>query len=106
MTNPIFQEIEDAVKEIARDIDPNVQTLTKYGGTVFAPDPSDPKKIVGGVFSYKDHVSVEFSEGAGFDDPDGHLEGGGKARRHVKLRSLGDIAGKTVKAFLEQALAR
>ncbi len=106
MTQPLFDEIADAVKELVVDLDPDTRILPKYGGEVFAPDPDAPKAIVGGVFIYKDHVSVEFSEGAGLDDPNGHLEGGGKARRHVKLRSLTDIEAKTVRAFLKQALER
>ncbi|WP_224824578.1 DUF1801 domain-containing protein [Cognatishimia sp. MH4019] len=106
MSHSPFDEITDAVKEIVLQIDADTQILPKYGGEVFAPDPDTPKAIVGGVFAYKDHVSVEFSEGASFDDPHGHLEGGGKARRHVKLRSLEDVEAKTVRAFLEQAFER
>lgn len=105
MTNPAFKDIEDAIKEIAIDIDPDVQFIAKYGGEVFAPDPDDPKKIVGGVFAYKDHVSVEFSNGADFDDPNGHLEGGGKARRHLKLRALADVNIKNARFYLNQALS-
>ncbi|MEL7213351.1 MAG: DUF1801 domain-containing protein [Pseudomonadota bacterium] len=105
MIPPELQEIEEAVKEMVAEIDPDTQLLPKYGGDVFAPDPDAPKDIVGGIFAYKDHVSVEFSNGARFEDPDGHLEGKGKARRHVKLRSLADIENKTLRAFLKQALA-
>lgn len=50
-------------------------------------------------------MSFEFSHGAGFADLHEHLEGKGKARRHVKLRDVGDIAGKDVAGFLAQAVA-
>jgi len=38
-------------------------------------------------------------------DPKGFLEGGGKARRHVKLRSVADIGAKGCADFLAQAVA-
>lgn len=95
--------ITAAVKTLASAIEPNVSFEAKYGGEVMVPDPEQPKAFVGGVFAYKDHVSVEFSNGAGFSDPKGYLEGKGKARRHVKLRALADIEGKDLSGFLRQA---
>ena len=38
------------------------------------------------VGAYKGHVSVGFFHGADLPDPNGLLEGAGKAMRHVKLR--------------------
>jgi hypothetical protein len=61
--------------------------------------------LLGGVFAYKGHVSVAFSHGAGFQDPGGCLKGKGKARRHVKLRALGDREAKDVAGFLRQAFS-
>ncbi|MBY4894654.1 DUF1801 domain-containing protein [Rhodobacteraceae bacterium N5(2021)] len=98
-------DIAAAVKALATQIAPGVGFDPKYGGEVMVPDPAQPKAFVGGVFIYKDHVSVEFSEGASLRDPGGHLEGKGKARRHVKLRTFGDIDGKDLAGFLRQALA-
>ncbi|WP_224817166.1 DUF1801 domain-containing protein [Hasllibacter sp. MH4015] len=99
------EAIKGKVKGIAADLAPGSGFVPKYGGEALAPDPGDPKTFVAGVFAYKDHVSVEFSEGADFDDPNGHLEGGGKRRRHVKLRDVDGVAGKDVRQFLAQALA-
>ncbi|MEM9780308.1 MAG: DUF1801 domain-containing protein, partial [Pseudomonadota bacterium] len=70
-----IKAIETAIKALVTQIAPEARFLPKYGGKVFAPDPTDDRSIVGGVFAYKDHVSVEFSQGATFDDPEGHLEG-------------------------------
>lgn len=53
----------------------------------------------------KAHVSLEFSKGAFFDDPVGQLEGTGKHRRHLKLRTVGDVDAKGTKALLKQAFA-
>jgi hypothetical protein len=70
-----------------------------------ANDPDDDGKFVVGLFTYKDHKSLEFSEGVAFDDPAGHLEGKGKRRRHLKLYSVEDVTAKDAGFFLKQALA-
>lgn len=99
-----LSDIADSVKVLAQTLAPDVTFQAKYGGEVMVPDPDMPKAFVGGVFVYKDHVSVEFSQGATFDDPGGHLDGKGKARRHVKLHALSDIDGKALASYLRQAL--
>ena len=71
----------------------------KYGGILFVSDVQ-----FGGVFAYREHVSVEFSHGAKIVDKGPHLEGGGKGRRHIKLRAVGDITAKKLAAYLPQAL--
>lgn len=53
----------------------------KYGGVVYLAD----KTLVGGIFVYKNHISIEFSNGAQLPDPSGVLEGNGKLRRHIKI---------------------
>lgn len=105
MDEATAQDITRAVKEIIDQIAPETGYVGKYGGEVFVLDPSDDKAFFGGVFTYKDHVSVEFSNGASFDDPHGHLEGGGKQRRHLKLRTPVDVAEKDFATFLKQAIA-
>lgn len=71
----------------------------KYGGILFSSDVA-----FAGVFAYREHVSVEFSHGAMIADTDGFLEGAGKGRRHIKLRSVGDIKAKKLAAYLPLAL--
>ncbi len=68
----------------------------KYGGILFSGDGVQ----FGGVFAYTAHVSVEFSQGAAIDDPFGLLEGSGKGRRHLKLRSVKDIETKQLAKYL------
>lgn len=98
------EEIADAVKEIVDQIDPDVRYVPKYGGEVLVLDPDDDNKFVGGIFSYKSHVSLEFSEGASFDDPNARLEGKGKFRRHLKFENVDDVNAKDTRGFLKQAL--
>lgn len=72
----------------------------KYGGVLFSAEGT----WFGGVFAYKEHVSVEFARGADIVDTFGHLEGSGKGRRHLKLRSLSDIQDKQLARYLPLAL--
>lgn len=71
----------------------------KYGGIVFLKE----KELIGGIFVYREHVSVEFSQGASFADPGSILEGKGKYRRHIKLHDPEDILEKKVESFIAQA---
>jgi hypothetical protein len=79
--------------------DTNVTEEIKYGGVLFSKG-----KPFGGVFPYAQHVSMEFSHGAEFDDPEKLLEGSGKFRRHLKFALDIQVDEDLVKFFLKQAL--
>ncbi|MFC3187736.1 DUF1801 domain-containing protein [Shewanella intestini] len=81
-----------ANKELVEDI--------KYGGLVF----NASNGLIGGIYIYKEHISVEFSNGASFFDKDSILEGKGKKRRHLKIYTDEDIALKKVEYFVSQAV--
>jgi len=98
------EAIDAAIRLIVADLAPDARYLPKYGGVVIAPDP-DSDQFVGGLFVYGEHVSLEFSQGARFADPQGHLEGKGKMRRHLKFRHPEDVAARDARGFLQQALA-
>lgn len=100
LVSPERYELVCAIQKLFNQADPNVTGGVKYGGLTF----STSKGLVGGIFSYKEHVSIEFSDGADFPDPGGVLEGGGKRRRHIKLRSLNDINNKSVVTYVREAL--
>jgi hypothetical protein len=52
-------------------------------------------------------VNVQLADGAALADPAGIVEGTGKRIRHVKCRSLGDIARPALRTLLvEQAALR
>lgn len=67
----------------------------KYGGILFAAG-----KPFCGIFSYANHVSLEFSAGAALPDKHKVLEGDGKLRRHIKLATIQDIESKHVRDYL------
>jgi|SRR5690554_185362 len=78
---------------------PDLEEGIKYGGLVF----SRGGKLVGGIYVYKNHLSIEFSQGANFEDPDSLLEGSGKFRRHLKYTCDQDIQANQSEAFIKQA---
>ncbi len=80
-----------ANKDLVEDI--------KYGGLVF----NLSNSLLGGIFPYKKHISIEFSNGSDFIDIDSILDGGGKKRRHLKIFTADDIAHKNSDYFINQA---
>ena len=98
--DPERHALVEAVRTVVRATLPDVTEEVKYGGILFA-SAGEP---FSGVFAYKGHVSVEFSDGAHIDDPYGHLQGKGKGRRHLKLHEAGDIAEQMLAAYLPLAL--
>lgn len=89
----------ESVRKLVRKTIPSVTEEVKYGGILFASEVQ-----FCGVFAYKQHVSVEFSSGAKIADTLGHLEGGGKGRRHIKLHAAADIKTKELAHYLPLAL--
>lgn len=97
--------IREALIEYLVTRAPEANLRSMYGGTVFELEPGNFKSQIGGVFVYKGHLSLEFSEGASFDDIWGVLEGSGKHRRHIKLRAFTDIDAKHCHHFMDAAIA-
>lgn len=93
-------EVLDRLRRIVFEYYPKVEERMMYGGIIFS-----LKEDFGGVFVYKNHVSFEFSYGYKLNDPGQLLEGGGKYRRHVKIKSLADIETKKVDFFVMQIKA-
>ena len=57
-----------------------------------------------GIFSYKNHITFEFSNGYLFDDPKNILEWTGKFRRNIKIKEIKDIKEKDVEFFVKQVI--
>lgn len=98
--NPDFAEIIHRVREIFLDHNSSLQQGIKYGGLVFSLNGD----LLGGIFAYKKHLSIEFSNGASFTDPSSILEGKGNNRRHLKLSTMSDIDTKNASFFIKQAV--
>lgn len=89
--------LEEALIAFVKKTLPKATSKPKYGGTMFAD--GDGMEF-SGVFRYKAHVSVEFSQGHALKDPGGLLTGSGKLRRHLKCRPGEEIPYDQLKAWL------
>ena len=55
---------------------------------------------------YRQHVNLMFPRGVDLKDPEGVLEGSGKAMRHVKMRAPADVDQPGVRRLIAQAKQR
>lgn len=94
----MFTRLRQYFKRHGADLDEGI----KYGGLVF----SRNNRLVGGIYVYKKHLSVEFSHGAEFSDPKKLLQGGGKFRRHIKFFEEKDITENEAETFIRLACNR
>ena len=79
---------------------PDLEEIFKYGGLAYLKN----GKLVGGIFVFTNHVTVEFSQGILLDDPYGNLQGTGKYRRHIKFTSVDQVETSHIKDYLEQTV--
>ncbi|WJV25613.1 MULTISPECIES: DUF1801 domain-containing protein [Pseudomonas] len=99
LTRMTMLEIVQLVRVTVKGTAGTFSETVKYGGIMFS-----RVKPFCGVFAYQEHVAVEFAQGFAFTDPHGVLEGGGKYRRHIKLRSVADVCKKHLEHYVSQAV--
>lgn len=92
-------ELVQALRKLILGFGDAIAEEVKYGGLLFSAG-----KPFCGVFSYANHVSLEFSAGAALPDKHKMLEGDGKMRRHIKLSTIQDIDSKHVRDYIALAL--
>jgi hypothetical protein len=93
-------ELIETIRKIFLNANGDLTEDIKYGGLVF----NLSNTLIGGIYLYKEHISIEFSNGADFPDLSGLLEGKGKKRRHLKIVEKQDIDTKNVNVFVAEAV--
>ena len=101
ITDPPKYALMEALRDVVFQANGNVGERVMYGGILFSIDDT----MFCGIFSYKNHVSMEFGDGYLMKDMYQMLEGKGKFRRHLKILNEEDITGKHVVYYIDQALA-
>ena len=94
-----FETIEE-IRKIFFNANPEIDEEIKYGGIAF----NVSGQLIGGIYIYKQHISIEFSHGAQFTDSGGFLEGKGKLRRHLKILDISDVKNKAINIYIKQAV--
>lgn len=103
MDKTVETEITNKVNELILTLCPDAGFTSKYGGTLIESTAGDATSAIGGLFFFAKHASFEFSKGAELDDPQNHLEGKGKFRRHLKFTTASDVDTKQLEVYLRQA---
>jgi len=97
-------ELRDFVLEVA----PEVAESNAFNALCYH-KPDRPYGVIGGnvcmIGVRGDHVELGFIHGAFLPDPDGILEGKGKAKRHIVIRNRKDFRRRAVKRLIRAALA-
>lgn len=109
-----------AIRKLFLIANPTLTEKIKYGGLTFHLPPNnnasknknetknqikrENETLCGGIFPYKTHITIEFTNGATFTDPHHLLLGNGKYRRHLKIHTPADIQKTHLKSFIHQAV--
>ncbi len=100
LSSPEQFEILMSIRDIFFNLNEDLIEGIKYGGLVF----NISNTLIAGIYIYKKHISIEFSNGADFIDVENVLDGGGKKRRHLKIFTNSDILQKNSEYFIKQAV--
>src|SRR6187200_1901125 len=108
---PTVRDVFGAVRALARDVMPDAQEQVDLPDRVLAfgfgpPGGVRMRGLAVGLIPHTAHVNVQLADGALLDDPSGIVEGTGKRIRHVKCRTLDDVARPALRALLEDQAAR
>jgi hypothetical protein len=94
-------ELVQALRELVKQSVPELVEEPKRGwGNISY----KKKSLVCAITPEKGYATLYFYKGTRLTDPDGLLEGSGKALRHIKIRKLDDIKVEQIAAWLHEAV--
>ena len=108
---PPIRDVFGALRALVRDVMPDAEEQVDLPDRVLAfgfgpPGGVRMRGLAVGLIPHTAHVNVQLADGALLDDPSGIVEGTGKRIRHVKCRTLDDVARPALRALLEDQAAR
>jgi hypothetical protein len=114
LLQPHSQPIRDvfaALRALAHEVMPDATEQVDLPDrlTAFGFGPAGGVRMRGlavALIPHTAHVNVQLADGAELPDPDGIVEGTGKRIRHVKCRTLDDVARPALRALLADQAAR
>jgi Domain of unknown function (DU1801) len=109
--SPDVRSIFLALRDLVRDVMPDATEQLDLPDRLlaFGFGPPGGVRIRGlaiALIPHAVHVNVQLADGALLDDPSRIVEGTGKRIRHVKCRSLEDVARPALRELLEEQAAR
>ena len=108
---PIVREVVLALRSLVREVMPDATEQRHLPDRLVAfgfgpPGGTRLRDFAVGLIPHRAHVNVQLADGALLDDPTGIVEGTGKRIRHVKCRSLDDLARPALRTLLADQAAR
>lgn len=109
--SPEVRAIFAACRSLVRDLMPGADEQVDLPDRVLAFGYGPPggvrmRDLLVALIPHTAHVNVQLADGAQLSDPAGIIEGTGKRIRHVKCRSLDDVARSALRSILEEQVAR
>jgi hypothetical protein len=109
--SPTIRDVFGALRALVRDVMPDAEEQVDLPDRVLAfgfgpPGGVRMRGLAVGLIPHTAHVNVQLADGALLDDPSGIVEGTGKRIRHVKCRTLDDVARPALRALLTDQAAR
>lgn len=108
--SPLVRDVFNALRALAREVMPDAQEQVDLPDRVLAfgfgpPGGVRMRGLAVALIPHTAHVNVQLADGAQLPDPAGIVEGTGKRIRHVKCRSLDDVARPGLRALIEEQAA-
>jgi hypothetical protein len=102
---PPVREIAVKAREVILSVMPDATEKVYPGWKVIQYGTgADMKAVFAAISPQRERVNLGLANGVDLEDPDGLLEGDGKAIRHVKLTSLEAAGAPAVKELVRGAL--
>lgn len=102
------RDVFGALRALTREVMPDASEQIDLPDRLLAFGPPGGVRMRGlavALIPHTAHVNVQLADGASLPDPAGIVEGTGKRIRHVKCRSLDDVARPALRALLEEQAA-
>ena len=108
---PIVREVVLALRSLVREVMPDATEQIDLPDRLVAfgfgpPGGTRLRDFAVGLIPHRAHVNVQLADGALLGDPTGIVEGTGKRIRHVKCRSLDDLARPALRTLVADQAAR
>lgn len=108
---PVVREVFHALRALVLEIMPDAVEQLDLPDRVLAFGFGPPggvrlRGLAVGLIPHAAHVNVQLADGALLPDRTGIVEGTGKRIRHVKCRTIEDVARPALRALLEEQATR
>ncbi len=100
------RDLLEAVRDLVVALHPETVEVPRPGerSVAYGHGPKKMSEAYVYLMPHAQHLNLGFYHGVELPDPDGLLEGSGKALRHVKVRSVDEAASPQIRRLVEDAI--